>query len=71
MTVLDITSRILNLMGSDLIPEIRNEASNEIRSQYLNAAKARQVLDWRPLFTLDEGLRKTISWYETFLEDCR
>jgi CDP-glucose 4,6-dehydratase len=55
-------------MNSDLVPEIRNEATNEIRHQYLSAAKARRDLSWRPLFTLDEGLRRTISWYEEFLK---
>ena len=26
------------------------------------------MLGWRPLFTLDEGLRRTIDWYTHFLE---
>ena len=25
------------------------------------------MLGWRPLFTLDEGLRKTVPWYTEFL----
>ena len=50
-------------MGSRLTPDVRNEASNEIRHQSLSAAKAREWLGWRPLFSLDEGLRKTIAWY--------
>ena len=67
LTVLELARRILALMGSDLEPEIRNEASNEIRQQYLNADKARQALGWAPLFTLEEGLKKTIAWYQDFL----
>jgi CDP-glucose 4,6-dehydratase len=67
LTVLELTLRILSLMGSDLQPEIRNEASNEIRKQYLNADKARRVLGWLPLFTLEDGLDKTIIWYKDFL----
>jgi CDP-glucose 4,6-dehydratase len=66
LTVLELTRRILSLMGSDLQPEIRNEAVNEIRKQYLNADKARQKLGWSPLFTLEDGLQKTIAWYKTF-----
>jgi CDP-glucose 4,6-dehydratase len=68
LTVLDLVHRILTLMGSPLQPEIRNKASNEIRRQYLSAAKARRVLDWRPLFTLEQGLQRTIDWYKDFLE---
>ena len=67
ITVLDLVQRILRLMGSDLTPEVRNEASNEIRHQYLSAAKARTVLGWQPLFMLDGGLDRTIKWYREFL----
>ena len=68
MTVLELTHRILALMGSDLQPEVRNEAANEIRKQYLNADKARQSLGWSPLFTLEQGLIKTIAWYRDFMD---
>lgn len=67
VTVLDLVRKILGLMGSGLEPEVRNEATNEIRHQYLSAEKARRVLGWGPLFTLDEGLKRTIDWYENFL----
>jgi CDP-glucose 4,6-dehydratase len=66
LSVLELVERILQLMGSDLKPIIRNEASNEIRQQYLNAEKARRILGWKPLFNLDEGLKQTISWYQEF-----
>lgn len=66
VTVLELVRRISRLMGSDLEPDIRNEATNEIRQQYLSAEKARRLLGWHPLFTLDEGLRHTIVWYQEF-----
>jgi CDP-glucose 4,6-dehydratase len=66
VTVLELVDRLLGLMDSSLKPEIRNEATNEIRHQYLNAARARELLQWQPLFTLDEGLRRTIAWYKEF-----
>jgi CDP-glucose 4,6-dehydratase len=66
MTVLDLTHRILKLMGSDLVPDVRNEASNEIRHQYLSAAKAREKLNWSPLFSIDQALSTTIDWYQDF-----
>lgn len=67
VTVIDLVNRIMRAMGSDLKPVVLNEASNEIRSQFLSAAHARETLDWAPLFTLDEGLARTIDWYEEFL----
>lgn len=68
ITVLELTQRILNLMGSSATPEIHNEATNEIRHQYLSAAKARRVLGWQPLFSLEEGLQRTIEWYRRFFD---
>ena len=67
VTVSDLTRRILEQMDSPLEPDIRNETVHEIRHQYLSAEKARQMLDWRPMFSLDEGLRRTIDWYRNFL----
>jgi CDP-glucose 4,6-dehydratase len=67
VTVLEIAQRILQLMGSGLEPEVRDEVTNEIRHQYLSAAKARGLLRWAPLFSLDEGLQRTIAWYREFV----
>jgi CDP-glucose 4,6-dehydratase len=67
VTVCELVQRILRLMGSDLKAEIRNEASNEIRHQYLNASRAREMLGWAPLFTLDQGLERTLAWYRDYL----
>lgn len=67
VTVLQLVERILALMQSKLVPSVRNEAKNEIRHQYLSAAKARRVLGWAPRFTLDDGLQRTIAWYRDFL----
>jgi CDP-glucose 4,6-dehydratase len=69
VTVLQIVQKILDLMRANLEPQILNEASNEIRHQYLSAEKACKVLNWQPLFTLDLGLEKTIAWYQNFLKD--
>ena len=66
VTVMAVVRRVLDLMQSDLEPEVRNEASNEIRHQYLSARKSREVLGWLPLFALDDGLRLTIEWYRHF-----
>jgi CDP-glucose 4,6-dehydratase len=66
ITVLDLTRRILAMMGAQLEPDVRNEASNEILHQYLSARKARSLLGWAPLFTLDEGLSRTERWYRDF-----
>jgi CDP-glucose 4,6-dehydratase len=72
VTVVQLVERILKTAGRvDLLPEVRNEASHEIREQYLSSEKARQTLSWAPRFTLDEGLKHTFEWYRTLLEERR
>ena len=64
LSVKDVVARVLAAMDrEDLQPEIRNEACNEIPVQTLDCTKARRLLDWRPRFGFDEGLRRTIEWY--------
>lgn len=64
MTVLEIVNEILKAMSSDLKPIIRNESSNEIEKQYLSALKAREILGWNSRYSMEEGLEKTIKWYQ-------
>ena len=68
LDVLGLVDRVLALTGSSLTPDVRGEASHEIKHQYLDAAKARDMLGWRPLFTLDEGLTRTIKWYRNYFQ---
>jgi CDP-glucose 4,6-dehydratase len=68
VTVLELVTLLLHTLASGLQPDVRNEASNEIRHQYLSAAKAKAVLGWKPLFTLEQGLALTVEWYKEFLK---
>ena len=69
ITVLDLVQRISRLMEKTIDPVVLNQATNEIRHQYLSAEKARRVLGWSPLYTLDQGLQATVQWYERFLRN--
>jgi CDP-glucose 4,6-dehydratase len=68
ISVLQMVDLILQKLNSSLRPEILNQASNEIRHQFLSAELARAILNWRPQFTLDSGLDRTIAWYRAFFD---
>jgi CDP-glucose 4,6-dehydratase len=67
VTTIALTERIGKLMGQKPKPVIENTARNEIPHQRLSSAKARHALNWKPNYSLDEGLRETINWYRAFL----
>ena len=67
VTVSELVDKIIKSYSSKLRPVVKNEVSNEIKHQYLSAEKARTMLDWKPQFSLDQGLVSTINWYKKFL----
>lgn len=70
LSALEVVENILSQMDrTDLNPEILNTTENEIPHQFLSSEKARQMLDWRPKFEFDEGLRRTIPWYKDLLAE--
>jgi CDP-glucose 4,6-dehydratase len=68
LTVLEMVEQIQDALGTDLKPDVRGEASNEIPAQYLDSRLARERLAWKPEVGLEEGLRRTVSWYRAHLE---
>lgn len=66
-SALAVTRTLLKIMGrSDLKPKILNQASNEIRRQYLSSRKAARVLGWKPRRGFVAGLNETVAWYKAF-----
>ncbi len=62
--VKDVVSKIITHSGKDL--EMVHDLSKPTipTSLFLNCKKAKDLLDWEPKTTLDEGIIKTIKWYK-------
>lgn len=69
LATMDLARMVLEMMGRDPELEILNEVKNEIQCQYLCSQKAKRELGWEPIFTLEQGLARTIDWYRTFFSD--
>lgn len=54
---------VLNITGSDLKLEYTKERHGDVRRHLAGIAKARRVLNFRPKFSLEEGIQKTWKWY--------
>jgi CDP-glucose 4,6-dehydratase len=65
-SVMEIVDAIANELGVAIAPVIENRAQGEIRDQVLDASKARRVLGWEPVFSLEAGLAETTGWYRSY-----
>lgn len=66
-SVLDIVEAIGRTMNTHVEPIIQNIAKAEILDQTLDASKAKGLLDWRAVWSLEDGLRETVEWYRAHL----
>jgi CDP-glucose 4,6-dehydratase len=67
LTVREVVDAILAETGAELEPVIEGSATHEIQDQYLDATRARSELGWSPAVDFEEGLRRTVAWYRTYL----
>jgi CDP-glucose 4,6-dehydratase len=66
-SVLEIVNTILDQGGSSLRPQILGENKGEIERQWLASEKAQTILGWEPIVTLEDGIRRSIDWYNEYL----
>ncbi|MBS1959493.1 MAG: GDP-mannose 4,6-dehydratase [Bdellovibrionales bacterium] len=64
LTVLEVVDSILKAMNSGLKPTILNESKHEIPVQSLDSSKAVKLLQWKPDLGFQEGVKRTVEWYE-------
>lgn len=65
--IYDLVRKIIRIMGKGTkvkIEQLPEERSHEIKKQYVSIVKAKRELGWYPKVTLDNGLSKTIAWYQ-------
>lgn len=67
--VVDLFKKIAKIYGKPNAPlKILNQSKNEIPRQYLSIEKAKKLLNWKPKYTLDTGLKETIEWYSEYFK---
>ncbi|NQV12652.1 dTDP-glucose 4,6-dehydratase [Candidatus Uhrbacteria bacterium] len=66
---LDLTKTMIGLLGlgEDRIEFVKDRPGHD-RRYATNSSKAREELGWEAKTTLEEGLRRTIAWYEDHKE---
>lgn len=62
---IELTKKILNLMGQgeEMIEYVNDRPGHDLRYA-IDFNKAENELGWRPVVNIDDGLKKTVAWYE-------
>lgn len=64
-SILTLGRKIFSLKGKDFEPRKEPERKGDIRKSVASISKAQRLLGWSPKISLEEGLRKTLSWFES------
>ena len=63
-SVVDVVKNIEEILEKKINYKILNTAQNEIPEQYLDWTKAKEVLNWEPKTTFENGIKETFNWYK-------
>ena len=67
ISVKELVEKIITLSGKEVaIKKIKEQRLEEIKGQYVSFNKATKLLGWKPKVSLDEGLKKTLLWYQQY-----
>ena len=66
-TILELAEKVIKLTGSQSKIIHETLPSDDPKQRQPDITQARQILDWEPKYSLDEGLKPTIAYFDKFL----
>ncbi|MEC7231123.1 MAG: GDP-mannose 4,6-dehydratase, partial [Verrucomicrobiota bacterium] len=66
-TILELAEKVIKLTGSQSKIIHESLPSDDPKQRQPDITQARQVLDWEPKYSLDEGLKPTIAYFDKLL----
>ena len=64
MTILQFAELILELTGSKSVLEYKPLPEDDPKTRQPDISRAKAILNWEPVVPVEEGLKKTIDWYQ-------
>ena len=64
MTILQFAELILQLTGSSSTIEYKPLPEDDPKTRQPDITRAKAILNWEPVVSVEEGLKKTIDWYQ-------
>ncbi len=66
-TILELAQKVLQFTGSSSVIDYRPLPGDDPKQRRPDISLAKQHLGWQPIISLDEGLKKTISYFQDML----
>jgi len=67
INILELVNKIIHQFGNTelklILQNAPEERDKEIKKQYVSITKARNLLNWKPIISLEKGIEKTIEFY--------
>ncbi|MFM7563267.1 MAG: GDP-mannose 4,6-dehydratase, partial [Planctomycetota bacterium] len=63
-----IIGRLEELLGKKAVIDNKAFHIADIKETWADIAKAERLLGWRPTVGLEEGLKRSVTWYRATLE---
>ena len=60
----DLVAKLNAILGTDLAANYVDERPGDIKHSRADIAKARDLLGFEPVVSFEEGLRRTVDWYQ-------
>lgn len=68
-TILELAHKVLQLTGSTAPPCFKPLPEDDPKRRRPDIGLAKELLGWEPLVPLDQGLKRTVDYFKTLLED--
>lgn len=63
-TLLQLWDKIAEMTGLELAPVFKEERKGDVRHSLADISKAKELLDYQPVFSVLDGLEITAKWYK-------
>ena len=67
LEIIELVEKIKEIMNSSLEIQVDSNTKAEIKFMQVSSKKAKETLNWVPIFDLKTSLLRTINWYKDYL----
>ncbi|HIB35729.1 MAG TPA: hypothetical protein EYO26_04940 [Dehalococcoidia bacterium] len=66
--ILELANKIIRMSGSSSNIRHEKERAADLEQLEADCSKTEELLNWRPKYSINQGLQITISWFKKLLE---